>query len=278
MIRFSIRLFAITLSVVYASDEFYYSGLTDDGWKIFKYGETKPISYIGDCRRPSLFEKTLYFKDSQGRVVLNQVGDKESSLLKGTQKICDYVVTPEGLYFTRLLTNEPTRQALWLLEEGEPRLIYRFDEGSIRQLTYASGVLVFSKILGTYEEVIYKLSSNEPIRLTEANHFCVSPSLNQAGTKMLFSKRMGKDNFDIFLLNLESKEERQLTQTATATELSPSFSSDGMSIYFERRDEDLNQQIINFDLETQEEHLLTLPHPALEPWVVTNVTKKEVDE
>ena len=126
------------------SQNFLYVGLTDGQWQVFRYdfttGQSEQLTFSpGDKRRPQYHAATdsIYFKDSQGWIV--RLGsDCGETRISDKGRIAEFCMIPSeaAFLFTRLMANNPQRQALWRqdmeTESSQPQLLKRMSTGVVK--------------------------------------------------------------------------------------------------------------------------------------------------
>jgi len=263
------------------SKSFLYVGLANDSqWQVFYYDFANEKSEQlttspGDKRRPQYHEATnsIYFKDSQGWIVrLNKEGVETRVSDKGG--IAEFCMLPSSpmFFFTRLVANNPQRQALWSLDLDEetlqPQLLKRMDSGSLRQIAIRSDKeIIVSHIAKRREERLYLMDrSGQGSYITPSKDVSIYPSWGHLQDILLYAKELNDGSCDLFKLNLVSGESTPFLQTENASEFATSVSPDGTSVLVEQHVYGMPPRIVMYDISTSNLTPIHLDYPAKEPY------------
>ena len=256
-------------------------GLAENGWQIFDYDLDKGVSRQltfspGDKRSPQWNPATqeVTFRDALGHVMVYSEGS-DPQMLTPFGSCSDYALTGQGfpLYYTRLAVGNPQRQFIWRLDEsgGEPKLAYRPTKGSMRQVRLSPDGrwLAATHLWQRAEERLIAIPLDTSLRsryLTAEKQVAVFPSWHPDEQHIIYAKQMTQDNYDLYMVNLDTRKSKPLLQTAKASELAPVMDEAGQFVYFEQHEKGQPVKLARLEVDSGRVVLLDLPEPAREPF------------
>lgn len=258
-----------------------YVGLTENGWQIFDYdleqGISKQLTYsAGDKRSPQWDEanQRVISRDALGHVI---VCSKEGTnqVLTPFSGCSDYAVVQGGssIYYTRLATGNPQRQFIWRLPQldGQPELIYRPKEGSMRQVRLSPDGqwLVATHLWRRAEERLIAIPLDKTLRgryLTAEKQVAVFPSWSFNGQHIIFAKQVTSDNYDLYQVDLNTRKIQPLLQTTEISELAPVTDRSDHFVYFEQHQKGQRVTLARLNIDSSQVTAFDLSRPAKEPF------------
>lgn len=269
----------------------YYTGLADNGWQVFCRDlatgkEQQLTSSPGDKRAPTWVDsmQKVVYKDALGQICAADAKGREAVLVKGVRTCAHFTVSLDGknIYYTRLLANNPLRQSLWHANAEDdfsnPKLIFRMPRGSIRNVCISpSGeIIAMSHVWRDNEErlLLLNLAQLEKTPATEAKPItpeletAAFPRYTSSGKEIIYTKRVGRGNYDLFAYSLVGKQNSRVFDTLGTSEFYPWPSPDGRWLFYELR-ENAGNAIAVYDMTSKKHSQLTLPRPAKEPCFVS---------
>ena len=287
---------AFLLTPAMAAEKLIYVGLTDTGWQIF----LKPLDgsasqqltkSAGDKRTPvySAGLGGIVYKGSKGRVwLVTEAG--EESLLVDIEGCADFCVDEKDIYFTLFVTGNALRQQLWQAQGEFPtkerRLVFRPNDGSVRQIKFLAGKFLATHMWKPGEERVVwidpsKNTEREIMRpITNRNKVASYPQWIDSSSGII-SVRNEDDTYDLHRIHLHESTTRgalvseAITNTPSYSEFSSAISATNSLIYAERlSNDDRKWSIVTIDLDTKKVTELDLGRPAKEPSFMLDPSSK----
>ena len=284
------------LTPAMAAEKLIYVGLTDTGWQIF----LKPLDgsasqqltkSAGDKRTPVYSAELggIVYKGSKGRVwLVTEAG--EESLLVDIEGCADFCVDGKNIYFTVFVTGNPLRQQLWQAQGEFPtkerRLVFRPNDGSVRQIKFHTGKFLATHMWKVGEERVVWI---DPSQKTEREIMRPVSNKNEVASypqwidssNGIVSVRGEDDTYDLHRINIDESQMRgalvseAITSTPSYSEFSSAISETNSLIYAERlSNDDRKWSIVSIDSKTKEIIELDLGRPAKEPSFMMDPSSK----
>jgi len=275
---------AFLLTTLHA-ENMLYVGLTDTGWQVFQCDlatmEQKQLTKsVGDKRTPiySSDLAAVVYKGPKGRIWSVDAAGKES-LLVDIIGCGDFTLDGQDVYFTRLVTGNPQRQQLWKAVGARPyqemELIYRPEQGSLRQIQFRAGLFLATHIWQIGEEQIVLIDPNKKLEmraLTLPGEIASYPRwVND--TKVVYSYSDDQGNYDIHSMSINTSSKTKVGVTLLASgdysEFTCSVNAEEDKYYYERLNANGSWSIASMDHEGNAVTALPLKRQAKEPFIFT---------
>lgn len=274
-------LFLLSCGLSASEGNLLYVGLAENGWQIFDYdldeGISTQLTYSpGDKRSPQWNPsiRKVTFRDALGHVMAySEKGEHQK--LTSFGGCSDYALADQEfpLYYTRLAVGNPQRQFIWRLNEldGEPELAYRPTKGSMRQVRLSPDGywLVATHLWQRAEERLIAIpldTSMSSRYLTAEKQVAVFPSWHPDSQRIVFTKQVSQDNYDLYQVDLDTRKSKLLLQTSEASELAPVVEKTGRFIYFEQHEKGQPVRLARLEIDSGQVISFDLPRPAREPF------------
>ena len=265
-----------------------YVGLTDTGWQVFQRSletqqETQLTKSLGDKRTPiySTELTEVVYKGPKGRIWSVDTTGKEN-LLVDIEGCGDFTMDGKDVYFTRLVTDNPQRQQLWKAV-GEERpfkemeLVYRPEQGSLRQLQFRAGKFLATHIWKVGEEQVVLIDPSKEPEMQALTPVKVIASYPRwvNDSEVVYSRSDSAGNYDLELISIPANLNgvqpvpSPLLTSSDYSEFACSVNTGMDKYYYERLDENGTWSIASMDRQSGVVTALPLNQQAKEPFIFT---------
>ena len=281
--KFALTAFLTTSSL--HAEEMLYVGLTDTGWQVFQCDlatmkQKQLTKSVGDKRTPIYSSElaAVVYKGPKGRIWSVDTAGKET-LLVDIAGCGDFTIDGQTVYFTRLVTDNPQRQQLWKAVGERPfkemELIYRPEQGSLRQLQFRNGKFLATHIwkVGEEQVVLIDPSQKPEMRALTPTEVIASYPRWVNDTTAVYSRSDDTGNYDLESMTIPSaasgKQAVAVTLLASNdySEFACSVNIGEDKYYYERLDAEGTWSIASMNQEGGEVTPLSLKQQAKEPFV-----------